>query len=89
LTLQNLAERCASSPRDLSQAINQTFGIGFPSWVNGFRLGEAQTLLAESDRKVADVAFEVGFNSLSSFNAAFKERIGLTPTAWRKKLTDS
>jgi hypothetical protein len=45
--------------------------------------------LAESDRKVADVAFEVGFNSLSSFNAAFKERIGLTPSAWRKKLTDS
>jgi AraC-like DNA-binding protein len=89
LSLQVLAERCASSPRDLSQAINQTFGIGVPAWINGYRLAEAQILLAESDLRVADVAFEVGFNSLSSFNAAFKEQTGLTPTAWRKKLTDS
>jgi AraC-like DNA-binding protein len=76
LSLQILAEYCASSPRDLSQAINQTYGIGVPAWINGFRLENAKNLLAETDRKVADIAFEVGFNSLSSFNSAFKERTG-------------
>jgi AraC-like DNA-binding protein len=89
MSLQVLAERCASRPRDLSQAINQTYGIGFPGWINGFRLDEARRLLASGDRRVADIAYDVGFNSLSSFNAAFKDRTGLTPTAWRKKLTDS
>jgi AraC-like DNA-binding protein len=89
LNLQTLAKRCAASPRDLSQAINQTYRIGFPSWINGFRLAEAQILLAESNRKVAEIAYGVGFNSLSSFNAAFKEQTGRTPSAWRKKLTDS
>jgi AraC-like DNA-binding protein len=89
LSLQTLADHCAASPRDLSQAINQTCGIGVPAWINGFRLVEAQTLLADNDSRVADIAYEVGFNSLSSFNAAFKERTGLTPTAWRKQLTDS
>ena len=84
LTLTALAEQCAASPRDLSQAVNQHFGMGFPAWMNTFRLHHAENLLAAPDRKIADIAFESGFNSLSSFNAAFKARHGITPGEWRK-----
>ena len=43
-----------------------------------------QTVLVTSDEKMLAVAADAGFNSLSRFNAAFKELCGLTPRQFRK-----
>ena len=45
-------------------------------------------LLASNDRKeytILKILYEVGFNSKSSFNTAFKKHTGLTPTEYRQK----
>ena len=53
--------------------------------INGVRLSAATDLLLESDRKVLDVAFDTGFNSLSYFIGVFKQSMGCTPTEFRRR----
>jgi AraC-like DNA-binding protein len=58
------------------------------SWRNYMiqaRLLRAMALLAEPGPSVLHVAGAVGFESLSSFNRAFRERTGVTPSAYRKQ----
>lgn len=47
------------------------------------RLSAASAALEQSARPVADIAFSVGFNDLSHFNASFKRAFGMSPRAWR------
>ena len=57
-------------------------------FVNEFRIKEAKSILKDPSKKeftVLEILYEVGFNSKSSFNTAFKKHTGLTPTQFRKK----
>ena len=54
-------------------------------YINGMRLSAAADLLLESDRKVLDIAFDTGFNSLSYFIGVFKQSMGCTPTEFRRR----
>jgi AraC-like DNA-binding protein len=87
LTLPKLANQLRVSPNLLSEAINKKSGQNFPDFINGYRIREAQRLLKNLDydsHKIAAIAFETGFNSLSVFNAAFKRVTSMTPSAFRK-----
>lgn len=83
LTLPKLASLTGIHTHKLSHLINQQGGKGFPEYINSLRLEEARTLLRTSDLKVAAVAFECGFNSLSSFYTHFKKSDGITPSEFR------
>lgn len=86
LSLQSLAEQLALSQRELSELINNNFGMHFFDFVNRYRVELAKTLLIENKEKsVLEVLNTVGFNSKSSFNTAFKKHTGMTPTAFRKR----
>jgi AraC-like DNA-binding protein len=52
--------------------------------VNEFRINQACKLLRESERKIVEISFEVGFSNLSNFNRQFKNHIGMTPISYRK-----
>ena len=69
----------------LRRAINGTLGHrNFNQFVNGYRLDEAAGRLATDPRTpVLTIALDVGFRSISSFNAAFRERYGRAPGAYR------
>ena len=54
-------------------------------YINRVRLSAAMDLLLESDRKVLDIAFDTGFNSLSYFIGVFKQSVGCTPTEFRRR----
>lgn len=54
-------------------------------YINRARLSAAMDLLLESDRKVMDIAFDTGFNSLSYFVGVFKQSVGCTPTEFRRR----
>jgi len=83
LTLSKLASLTSIHTHKLSHLINQQSGKGFPEYINSLRLAEAKHLLRTSDMKVAAVAFECGFNSLSSFYTHFKKSDGVTPSEFR------
>jgi AraC-like DNA-binding protein len=87
LTLDGLAEKVAVPPRHLSFLINNALNKNFFDLVNGYRIEEAKRILrqpAEKSRTVLDVLYEVGFNSKSVFNTAFKKYTGVTPREFRR-----
>lgn len=89
LTLKSLSESLRVSPQVLSLVINQQSGKNFNGFVNAFRIEESKHLLHLEEFKhqtIAAIAYEVGFNSLSSFNTAFKKQTGDTPLTYRQQL---
>jgi AraC-like DNA-binding protein len=86
LTLPKLAEQIALSPQHLSQILNERCGQSFSDFVNSYRIAEAKRLLTDPAKKhysILAIAEEVGFNSKSTFNAAFKKHAGTTPSDFR------
>lgn len=84
LSVEALAGRLALTPRELSELINREFGVRFFDFVNRHRVDAAAELLAGEGRKgMLQVLHEAGFNSKSSFNAAFLKHRGMSPSAWR------
>lgn len=86
LTLDNLAESLGYPSRKVSQVMNDSFNQNFFDFINTYRIREAERLLRESpDPKltVLEVMYACGFNSKSSFNTIFKNKTGLTPSAYR------
>jgi YesN/AraC family two-component response regulator len=90
LTLKKLSESINIPSRHLSQLINENNDTNFYDFINSFRIETAKKLLILSGKgkTVSEILYEVGFNSKSSFNTAFKKDTGLTPTEFRnsKKL---
>ncbi len=90
LKLQTLAERLKISPQELSQIINEKFDQNFSEFVNSFRIEEAKALLVDANHKhltIVAIANDVGFNSKSAFNSAFKKFTGQTPSEYMKSHT--
>lgn len=52
--------------------------------ITAARVEAAQRALLESDRRVSEIAFEVGFDGLSSFGEAFARRVAMSPLAYRR-----
>lgn len=87
LSLRHLAEALQVNARDLSVLINQNLNQHFFDFVNEYRINDAMDILKNPSKKeltVLEILYEVGFNSKSSFNTAFKKQTGLTPTQFRK-----
>jgi AraC-like DNA-binding protein len=61
-----------------------TMGTSFIDYLKDYRLAMAARLLQASDASILEIAEDVGFESLSYFNRAFKKRYGMTPTQFRK-----
>ncbi|PHZ83246.1 helix-turn-helix domain-containing protein [Paremcibacter congregatus] len=92
LSLRSLSDHTRISPNYISQVINQNLNCNFFDFINKFRVRAAQEkLVPKGDEKISvlDVAHEVGFNSKSTFNTAFKRYTGLTPTQYRKQQQSS
>jgi len=84
LSLALLAKKVGSLQTTVSQAINEHLGKTFNLYVNEFRIQHAQDLLlSESRMNMELVAERSGFNSTSTFFAAFKKTTGQTPAGYR------
>lgn len=88
LKINNLAKEINISGHELSQLLNDNLEKNFSLFVNEYRINEACKLLAENLPLTIDaIGDEVGFNSKSTFFAAFKKIKGLTPGAYQKSIT--
>ena len=88
LSLADLARQTQIPSRELSVLINHHLDKHFFDLVNEYRIRKAMEILKDPDRKqftIQEILYEVGFNSKSSFNTAFKKQTGLTPSQFRKK----
>lgn len=90
ISLDALASRLRIKPAILTQVLNVHMGTGFFAFVNQHRIEAAkQRLIADPAASIADIAFEVGYNSRSTFYAAFKSACGCTPSAYRAAWMDA
>jgi len=83
LSLNKLSESISESENHISETLSQFLHTKFFQFVNGFRVEEAKQVLQNSDKLITTIAFDVGFNSKSTFNTAFKKIVGYSPSAYR------
>ncbi|MBF4465809.1 AraC family transcriptional regulator [Flavobacterium sp. LC2016-12] len=89
LTIQDISAAIEIPVRDLSLLINHTLEQHFYDFVNTYRVECAMDILKDDSKSkltILEILYDVGFNSKSSFNTAFKKHTGYTPTAYRKNL---
>jgi AraC-like DNA-binding protein len=89
LSRPDLASKLGVAESRLSHIINRHFGCNFNILINRRRVQEAQDrLLKEPGTQITVIAFEVGFNSIATFNRVFKEIAGVSPSEWRNNPTE-
>ncbi|MBN8221511.1 MAG: AraC family transcriptional regulator [Spirochaetes bacterium] len=85
LSLNTLAQKLDVSLSQLSEYLNTVRKVNFHQFVGRYRIEAAQKLLAENPKmSIIEAAFEVGYNTLSSFNRMFKTITGKAPRDFRR-----
>jgi AraC-like DNA-binding protein len=90
LTLSSLAKDLNISRSQLSATINEGTGDNFYDFINKYRVEQVKKLMVDPQMKnfnMLGLALEAGFKSKSTFNLIFKRFTGLTPTEYRKNLS--
>lgn len=85
LGIPELARACGCSESLLSLRFKRATGIGVHAYLQGFRLQQAASLLAQTKRSVTDIAFSCGFQSPGYFKDAFRKVYGISPRAYRRQ----
>lgn len=89
LTIGSLAAHLGTGEHVLRSVINRGLGYrNFNDFLHAWRIREACEELARPEQArlpVLSIAMKVGYGSIGSFNRAFKARIGMTPTDYRRK----
>ena len=85
MNFNELAQRTHCTARHLSRIFHELTGMSFRDKRAELRLARARELLATTNSKVLDVAFESGYKSLSLFNLMFSRHFGVSPARWRKQ----
>ncbi len=86
LSQELLAEELSMSTSQLSLHINMFSEFNFSDYINNYRVNQAKKLLKDAQFKqytILSIGLECGFNSRSTFYAAFKKFTGQTPTVYR------
>ncbi len=87
IMLEEAADLVNMSVISFSRLIKQRTGKSFVEFTNEIRLGYATRWLIESNKSIAEICFECGFNNLSNFNRIFKKKQGCTPSEFRNNFT--
>ena len=83
LSLTKVAKFSNISGNHLSEKFKAVTGINFVDYVARIRVGKARDLLGNSNLRISEIAFAVGFQSLSQFNRVFKKLTRKSPTQFR------
>jgi AraC-like DNA-binding protein len=83
LSLNKVAKAVNMSANHVSEKFKQVTGVNFVDYVARARFEKACERLLNSNRRISEIAFAVGFQSLSQFNRVFKKLSGKSPSAFR------
>ena len=88
LSLESVAERIGITSSYLSRLFKKETGSSFVDYVNTVRVQKAKFLLAQSELKIKDIAYQTGFHSIQNFFRIFKRMTGDPPGEYRIKQKD-
>ena len=85
LSLACVAKAVNASPFYFCKMFKRVTGLNFTDYVARVRTEKARNLLLNPNLRISEIAFEVGFQSLTHFNRVFKKVSGLSPTQYRSQ----
>lgn len=86
LTLKGLSEKYYVNSAYLGQLFRKKYGLSFKDYLNNFRMEQAAGLLIRTDKKIVQIAEEVGYHDLDYFVNRFIQVKGCTPARFRKQM---
>jgi AraC-like DNA-binding protein len=86
LSLSAVAQAAGASVFHFCKVFHKSTGLKFTDYVARVRLEDARTQLLNPNRRISEVAYDVGFQSLTQFNRMFKRVFGQSPTEFREHL---
>jgi len=86
LSLAMISDKVNVSAGYFSELFKKATGINFVEYVARLRVEKAKNLLQKPQMRISEIAFEVGFQSLSQFNRAFRKYAGMTPSELREEV---
>lgn len=84
VSLKQIAEKFHYTPEHTSRFIKEMTGKSFTELLLSFRMDNAVSLLKDTRMPIADIAYEVGYENVETFNRMFKKTYSCTPTAYRR-----
>ncbi|HWW00162.1 MAG TPA: helix-turn-helix domain-containing protein [Candidatus Acidoferrum sp.] len=87
LSLGQVARAVATSTFYFCKMFRKMTGINFTDYLARVRIEKSKNLLLNPNLRVSEIAYEVGFQSLTHFNRVFKKLLGQSPTDYRAHLT--
>ena len=87
LSLADVAKASGASVFHFCKVFKKSTGLKFTDYVARMRLEDARTELLNPNRRISEIAYDVGFQSLTQFNRMFKRIFGQSPTQFRAHLT--
>ena len=85
LCVEQIASCVNISPRECGRSFKKIVGVSPIQYVIELRIRRAGQLLAETDLPVTEICAFCGFESQSYFSKVFRERLGVSPLAYRKQ----
>jgi len=86
LSLGAVAKAAGASVFHFCKVFRKSTGLKFTDYVARIRLEDARTRLANPNLRISEIAYEVGFQSLTQFNRTFQRIFGQSPSEYRAKL---
>ena len=89
LSLADVAKTAGASVFHFCKVFHKSTGLKFTDYVARVRLEDARTQLLNPNRRISEVAYDVGFQSLTQFNRTFKRVFGQSPSDFRAHLSSN
>lgn len=89
ISLSDAASVAAMQEKYFSSFFHLKTGVCFSEWLSYVRVSHAKRLMRSANRSITDVAFEVGFQNLRTFERTFKRHTGNTPQAFKNAVRPS
>ena len=87
LSLGQVAKAVNTSTFYFCKLFKKATGLNFTDFLSRTRIEKAKNLLLNPNLRVSEIAFEIGFQSLTHFNRVFKRVVGQSPTEYRAQLS--
>lgn len=85
LSVEDVAKKFMLSSSYFSYLFKSITAKTFTEYLTSLRISKAMEMLKETDEKVLDICYQVGFNNINHFNRVFRQYVGLSPLKFRKQ----
>jgi two-component system, response regulator YesN len=86
ISLDALANKVGLSPIYISKMFKEKLGVNYIDFLTDCRIEKAKILLADSEKSLKEITFEIGYHDPNYFSKVFKKMCNISPTEYRKTL---